>query len=264
MIIGELLNSSRKVIRPLVEEYNCEALMQIAMAQIEAGADYLDLNCGTFRKDEPERLKWLVENVGLPTGKPLCIDSPNPQALKEVLPIINVPVLINSISAEKQRYDEILPLALEYKTKLVALCMDDAEIPQSADARYDIGARLVDSLTAAGMAQEDIYLDPLVQPISVSAEGARVILDTVIRIKKAFPDIHCVCGLSNISFGLPNRKLINRYFLAQAAAAGMDSFILDPTDKQLMGGYLVARALLGEDRFCSAYLKAHRKGLFDV
>ena len=263
MIIGELLNSSRKAIRPLMDAYDTEALRKIADAQKDAGADYLDLNCGAYVKEEVERLTWLVENVGLPSGKPLCLDSPNPAALKAVLPMISVPVVINSVSGEEQRYQDVLPLALEYKTKLVALCMAEGDIPQDAKTRCEIGARLIERLFADGMPSEDIYVDPLVQPASVSPDGARVILDTVSQLKAAYPEIHFVCGLSNISYGLPNRKLINRYFLAQIAAAGMDSFILDPTDKQLMGGYLVSQVLLGQDKFCAKYLKAHRKGLFE-
>jgi 5-methyltetrahydrofolate--homocysteine methyltransferase len=262
MIIGELLNSSREAIKPLIENQDAAALLAIAQAEIAAGADYLDLNCGAFVKDEPERLAWLVRTMAAAVDQRLCLDSPNPRALAAALPLARGPVMINSISAETARYRDILPLAQEHKAKLVALCMDDAAIPTTAEARYEIGCRLVKNLQAAGIAMDDIYLDPMVQPISVSAGGAMVIFDTVQMLQSAYPGIHCVCGLSNISFGLPNRKLINRYFLAQAIACGMDSFILDPTDRQLMGCYLAARALIGEDKFCAKYLKAYRNGLF--
>ncbi|NLF79759.1 MAG: dihydropteroate synthase [Clostridia bacterium] len=262
MIIGELLNSSRKSIRSLIEGQNEAALLEIAQSQVAAGADYLDLNCGAFVKDEVERLAWLVDTVAAAVDKPLCLDSPNARALAAALPLARGPVMINSISAETARYREILPLALEYKTKLVALCMDDEAIPTSAEARYAIGARLTEDLLAAGISPDDIYLDPMVQPIAVSARGALVIFDTVRLLRNNYPGVHCVCGLSNISFGLPNRRLINRYFLAQAIACGIDSFILDPTDRQLMGCYVASRALIGEDKFCAKYLKAHRGGLF--
>ena len=263
MIIGELLNSSRKVIKPLVVDYNENALLEIARAEITAGADYLDFNCGTFIKDEPDRLTWLVNTVGAAIDAPICLDSPNPEALKAALPLVKGQAMINSISAEKHRYESILPLALEFKTKIIALCMDDSAIPQSAEDRYRIGADLIERLATAGMPLNDIYLDPLVQPVSVSVKGALIIFDTIRRIKESYPEVHCLCGLSNISFGLPNRKIINRYFLAQAIAAGMDSFILDPTDRHLMGAYWAAKALVGEDRFCANYLKAHRKGLYN-
>lgn len=264
MIIGELINSSRKIIKPLVENYDEAALLAIAEAEKEAGADYLDLNCGTFVHDEAERLSWLVKTVGEQSGLPLCLDSPSHTALAAALPLVKTDVMINSISLEKERFDNILPLALQYQAKLVALCMDGDSIPQTAEARYNLAAQLIDKLTAAGMALENIYLDPMVQPVSVSKDGAQVIFETVQRVSAAYPGVNYVCGLSNISFGLPNRKLINRYFLAQAIAAGMDSFILDPTDKQLMGCYVTARMLAGGDKaYTKDYLKAHRGGLFD-
>lgn len=263
MIIGELINSSRKAVKPLVENYDKEAVLAIAQAQIDAGADYLDLNCGTFVHDEPQRLTWLTQVVGENFAVPLCLDSPSPQALQAALPLVKGTAIINSISAEPQRFNDILPLALEYKAKLIALCMDGDAIPQTVEDRFELGSRLVDSLLQAGMNPEDIYLDPMVQPVSVSKKGVHVILDTVEQLHDAFPGIHFVCGLSNISFGLPNRKLINRYFLAQAIAAGVDSFILDPTDRHLMGCYLISRMLSGGDKsFTKDYLKAHRSGLF--
>ena len=114
-----------------------------------------------------------------------------------------------------------------------------------------------------GVPLNDIYVDPLVQPAFSAPEGGKVIFETIRKLKAAYPGVNCICGLSNISFGLPNRKLINRYFLAQTMAWGMDSYILDPTDRALMGCYLAAKVLVGEDKFCAKYLKAHRKGLFE-
>lgn len=263
MIIGELINSSRKAMRPLIGDWDGEAIAAVAKSQQEAGADYIDINCGTFIDDEPERLRWLAEIVGAAVDKPLCLDSPNAVALRAALACVKGQPLINSISAEQERYQAILPLALEFDTKLIALTMSDGQIAQDAQQRFQIADKLISDLTRDGMKQENIYLDPLVQPLAVSEQGARVITDTVYRIKQRYPDIHTVCGLSNISFGLPNRKLLNRYFLVQMVGFGMDSFILDPTDKQLMAAYYGARALAGEDKFCARYLKAHRQGLFD-
>jgi len=262
MIIGELINSSRKAMRPLIEAWDGEAIIAVALAEQAAGADYIDVNCGTFTADEPERLTWLARTVSEAVQKPLCLDSPNPAALRAALPYTGQRPIINSISAEQARYDSILPLALEFNTKLIALTMSDGQIAQTAEQRFRIADRLITDLTKAGMKAEDLYLDPLVQPLSVSGPGAKVITDTVYRIKQRYPDIHTVCGLSNISFGLPNRKLINRYFLAQLVGFGMDCFILDPTDQQLMAAYYTARALAGADPFCARYLKAHRQGFF--
>ncbi len=262
MIIGELINTSRKLIKPLVEEYNADALLEIARAEADAGADFIDLDCGTFVKDEPERLVWLTKLISTELETPLCLDSPNPAALKAALPLVKGPVVINSISAETQRYNDILPLALEFGAKLIALCLDGKAVPKTTEDRYAIGAKLIEDLVKAGVPIADIYVDPLVEPVSVSQNGGLVLLQTVAKLREHYPEVHFICGLSNISFGLPNRKLINRYFLAQTIGAGMDSFILDPTDNALMGCYLASRMLVGQDKFCSQYLKATRKGLF--
>ena len=263
MIIGELINSSRKLIKPLVENHDETALVEIARAEVEAGADYIDLNCGTFVKDEPDHLAWLTKLITDSVDAPVCLDSPNPLALKAALSLVKGPVVINSISAEDKRYHDILPLALEFGAKLIALCLDGASVPHTADARYEIGAQLIETLVKDGIPLSDIYVDPLVEPVSVSQNGGAILLETVRRLHDTYPEIHCICGLSNISFGLPNRKLINRYFLAQSIGAGMDSFILDPTDSSLMGCYLASRMLAGQDKFCSQYLKANRKGLYE-
>lgn len=263
MIIGELINSSRKAMRPLMESWDKEAIQEIAKAQEAAGATYLDVNCGSFVADEAERLVWLVDIVQEVTALPLCLDSPNAAALAAALPHVkNGQPLINSISAESERFEAILPLVLQYQTKVVALAMDDGGIPVSAEARLVIAKRLHADLRAAGVATEDIYLDPLVQPLATTAEGAAPLLDAVRQILEYEPQLNCLAGLSNISFGLPNRALLNRYFLIQAVSAGMDAFILNPLDKALMGAYYAASALMGKDKFCAQYLKAHRQGFF--
>lgn len=262
MIVGELINTSRKAIRPLVEAWDAEGVAAIARAQQEAGADYIDLNCGTFIHDEAERLQFLVNTVQQATDLPLALDSPSPSALAAALPLVRGRALINSISLEQRRFNDLLPLVREYRAQVVALCMGDGEIAQDADTRVSIGGQLIEKLCAAGLELADIYLDPLVQPLSVSDRGAAIITEAVRRLRQLYPGVHTVCGLSNVSFGLPNRPLINRYFLCQAVAAGMDSFILDPTDRRLMGAYYASRALAGEDRFCAGYLKAHRRGLY--
>ena len=262
MIIGELINSSRKSIRPLIEAKDEQGIIAVARAQQEAGADYLDVNCGTFLNDEPERLSWLVSTISDAIDLPLCLDSPNAAAIRTAMPLVRSRAIINSISDEKERFENILPIVKEFDTKIIALTMSDGQIPQTVEDRFTIAERLIGKLVAAGVKEDDIYLDPLVQPLAVSEMGASVITSTVANIKFAYPKLHTVCGLSNISFGLPGRKLINRYFLTQIIGHGMDSFILDPTDNQLMGAYFAAMALAGKDKYCKNYLKAHKKGLY--
>lgn len=264
MIIGELINSSRKAMRTLIEAWDDAAVAEVAKLQAASGADYIDINCGSFTADEPKRLAWLAETVRQSVELPLCIDTPNVEALKAALPLVGEKqAMINSITAEKERFASILPLVCEYKTKVIALCMSDEGIPVGVEGRIKVADKLIADLTAAGVKIDDIYIDPLVQPLATTNDGALPLLKAVIAIKDKYPQVHFICGLSNISFGLPKRKLINRTFLIQAAFAGIDSFILDPTDKQLMGALFAGESLLGHDPFCGRYLMQYRKGLFD-
>lgn len=264
LIVGELINTSRKEIKPAVENRDAAYIQEIAMKQVEAGAHYVDVNCGTMVHNEPETMAWLIETVQEKVTAPLCLDTPNVKALEAGLPLVkNGQVMINSITAEKERFEQILPLVLEYKAKIVALCMDDSGMPETKEDRLRIATKLVEDLTAAGVPEEDIYLDPLVKPISTSDRAGLDVLETVEEIKARFPKVHGICGLSNISFGLPNRKVLNRVFLNLCMAKGMDSFILDPLDKTMMGFLYAGQALLGQDQFCMQYLNAHRQGLYD-
>jgi len=264
LIVGELINSSRKAIQPAIESYDTEAIQSLAVAQKNAGAHYIDVNCGTFVNDEPERLEWLVKTVQAAVDLPLCLDSPRPEALERALPLVkNGQPMINSITGEAQRIAQVLPLLKKYKAKIIALCMDDNGIPSGWEERFAIGKRLVGTLTDAGVPLEDIYLDPLVQPIGTCDQAAKDVLETVAALKKEYPQAHCICGLSNVSFGLPNRKWLNRVFLVQTMTMGMDAYILNPTDQVIMACLYSSYALLGNDSYCGGFLKAHRKGVFE-
>ena len=171
--------------------------------------------------------------------------------------------MINSISAETKRFNSVMPLVKEFKAKVVALCIEDAGMPASAEDRLRIAANLIGALEQEGIVQDDIYLDPLIKPLSTNDKHGREVLDAIQLIKARFPAVHFTCGLSNISYGLPNRAVLNRLFVIQTMAVGMDGYILNPTDKAMMGQVYASQALLGQDKYCARYLKAHRKGLYE-
>ena len=261
IIIGEKINSTLKSIRPAIESYDAEAIADLARRQHEAGATFIDVNAGIFVEDEPERLAWLVETVQNAVDAPLTIDSPSGAAIKKALEVNKNPkVMINSITDEPQRFNEILPLVVEYKAGVVALCMDDTGMPETVSDRVAIAESLVKKLTKEGVPQEDIYIDPLVRPISTGNHYGNVAIETIREVKKEFPDVHIACGLSNISFSLPARKLINQAFLVAAIGAGMDGAIIDPMDKKLMSMIYASEALFGKDNYCKNYLKKFRSG----
>ncbi len=261
LIIGELINTSRKAISKALEEKDAQYIKDIARKQVEAGADYVDVNAGTRVHDEPESLKWLVETVQEEIDTPLCIDSPSSEALKVGLEAHkNGQPMINSITDEKERYDVVLPLVLEYKAKVISLCMNDDGMPDTGEERLEIAKNLTDNMKAAGVEEKDIYLDPLVKPVSVNTDFGQEVLDAIEMIHNEYSEVHTTCGLSNVSFGLPNRHLLNRTFLVMCMTKGMDSVILDPLDEKIMSLLIASNTLLGKDQYCMGYLKAQRAG----
>jgi len=261
IIIGEKLNSTIPAIRPAIENYDKDAIAELAKRQIGAGATFIDINAGMFAEDEPERLAWMAEVVQEAANAPLSIDSPNTVAIRRALEVNKNPrVLINSITAEPKRFDEVLPLILEYNTSVIALCMGTGGIPQTVRERMKIAEELVSNLCEAGMEEKDIYLDPLVLPISTGSENGNIVLETIRQMRAEFPKTHIACGLSNISFHLPSRQLMNQAFLVAAISAGMDGAIIDPMDKRLMSMIYASEALIGKDKHCKTYLKKYRDG----
>ncbi|MCU0560428.1 MAG: methyltetrahydrofolate cobalamin methyltransferase [Desulfobacterales bacterium] len=260
LIVGELINASRKAVRELIETKNAEALVALAREQQAHGADYIDVNAGVFVGREPELLTWLVASVQGSLEAPCCIDSPDPKAIAAALAVHKGTALINSISLEKERYDALLPLVAESRSNVVALCMSDEGMPETADQRLGIADRLVNGLVKSGVPLGNIYVDPLVQPVATNNAFGVEFLQAIERITQAFPGVHTMCGLSNISFGLPERRFINQTFMVMAIARGLDGAIVNPLDQRMMACITTAETLMGRDAYCMGYLKAFRAG----
>ncbi len=261
LLVGELINTSRGIIRQAVEARNGVVIQNVARAQAQAGAHYIDVNCGNLGKNEEDAMLWLIAQVQEAVDLPLCIDSPNHKALEAGLAALKTsfPPMINSITLEQKRFSSVLPLALKYKAKIVGLCIDDAGIPKILAKKLEVAKKLIDELVSAGIKHSDIYIDPLINPISIDDQSALQALYFNRQLKEKISQVNVICGLSNISYGLPCRTVLNRCFMVQAMTAGMDAFILDPTDRELMGLFFASMALLGRDRYCSQYLKAYRR-----
>lgn len=264
LIVGELINTSRSVVSENVDKKDDNFIRELAKKQAEAGAHFIDINCGTKGAREAEVMQWLIENVKQVVDLPLSIDSSNPAVIDAGLAAVGSDnVILNSISSEKDRYKGMLPLALKYKTRVIALSMDDKGIPKTAEEKFKVGKQLIDNLIKEGIPVENIYLDLLVQPLSVSDRSGLELLNALKMFKEQMPEVKIISALSNISFGLPNRKMLNRIFLVQTLTMGMDAYILDPTDKEVMGFMYATEALTGQDKYCGRYLAAHRKGFFN-
>jgi cobalamin-dependent methionine synthase I len=260
IIVGELINASRKDIRSAIQEKDAYGLQRLAQEQREAGADYIDVNAGVFAGQEPEYLAWLVQVVQQAVDAPCCIDSPDPKAIEAALKVHDgaSPAMINSISLEKERYDALLTLLAGTDLKIVALCMSDEGMPETSDERLQIAGKLIEGLTGKGVSLSNIFVDPLVQPLSTRDDFGAEFLRAVEGIMTRFPGVHTICGLSNISYGLPERKLLNRTFAAMALAKGLDGLIIDPLDRGIIAHLIAAEALAGHDKYCTKYLKAYR------
>jgi len=263
LIVGELINDSRKAIAGAIEAQDKDAISKVAKDEFEAGADFIDVNAGVFVGKEPEYLTWLVNTVQAVVDAPCCIDSPDPKAIEAALAVHKGTAMINSISLEKERFNSLLPLIAGTDIKVVALCMSDEGMPETADDRMAIADKLVNGLLQKNVAVENIYVDPLVQPVSTNKIFGVEFLSAIERIMQTFEGIHTVCGLSNISFGLPNRALLNQTFMSMAIAKGLDGAIINPLDKKMMANIIAATALAGKDEFCMEYLNAHRAGKFE-
>lgn len=265
IIIGEKINSTLKAIRPAMEKRDAKAIADLAARQYEAGASYIDVNAGMFHENEIEILEWLIETIQEKVDAPFAIDSPNPKAILAGLKKNkNKKPIINSITGEKERINAILPMVAEYKTGIIALCMDDSGMPDTSADRVRIAGKLIEDITAEGVPLDDIYIDPMIRPIGTGSHYGIVALETMREVKKEYPDIHIACGLSNISFGIPGRKVVNQAFLVAAMTAGMDGAILDPLDKKLMTFLYATEALLGIDDFCMNYITKFREGSLEI
>jgi cobalamin-dependent methionine synthase I len=259
-IIGEKINGTRERVAKAIEERDSDYIQYLARSQADAGAAWLDVNAGTHPEQEADDLLWLIDTIQGAVDTPLCLDSANPRALQVAIEAVDKTPIINSISGEPERLEGILPLVAEHQCRVIGLAMDKEGIPRSSDGRLAVVDKVVEASRAAGVGDEQLYVDPLVMSISTDTEAANVFLETARKISNAYPAVHLTAGLSNISFGLPFRSLINRVFIALAMAAGLDSAIVDPLDEELMATVLAAELVLGKDPHCLGYTRAYRAG----
>jgi len=263
LIVGERLNTSSDTVASIVAARDAGALVRVAARQREAGAAYIDVNAGTFAAGEGEALAWMVETIQTALDVPLCLDTSNPAAMAAALRVHRGKALCNSVTLEESRLAPVLELVLESGAAVVALCLDDGGLPVGAGEAVAKGLCLVERLLGGGVPPEDIYVDPLVRPIGADPGAGVAALETIRRLQVEQPGLKTICGLSNISFGLPRRAVVNRAFLVAAMEAGLDAAILDPLDRDLMSLLAATQAVLGRDRYGLAYVRAWRRGSFE-
>jgi len=259
-IIGELINGMYGNIGRAIANKDKSVIEKSALAQVNAGADALDVNCGPASKEPLSDIRWLIETIQGVTDKAICIDSSRPQVIESGLKITKNPAIINSTTADPDKLDVLLPLAKKYKAKLIGLTISAKGIPQNKDQRLELAAQIVAYCAEKGFPVEDLYLDPVAMPVNVAQAQQEGILESIREFKIiSDPSPKTIIGLSNVSQGALTRPLINRVFLAMARGFGLDAAILDPLDSELMDTAITSDLILNKQIYCDKYLDAYRK-----
>ena len=258
VIIGERINpSNNRRMAEAMRSGDFSALANEARKQVEAGADIIDVNVGLFGIDELQLLCQAIRSIGVEA--PLCLDTSNPAALEAALAICPGKPLVNSVNGEESSLREVLPLVKQYKAAVIALTIDEDGIPRKAEDRVRIAKRILQAAEREGIAPEDIVVDCLATAVSHEGDAATLALKSI-RLVKQELGLNTVLGISNVSFGLPDRRALNAAFAVQAIAAGLDAAILDPTLPDVMRAVRSADLLAGRDPSARRYL-AHFRGL---
>jgi 5-methyltetrahydrofolate--homocysteine methyltransferase len=265
VVIGEKINGAIPSTAEAIRKRDAEMIKSLAVAQTKAGADYLDICAGTGPDMEHETLVWLLDTAQSVSELPICIDSPDPRMILSVLSHIKKPGILNSVSGEGNKCEVLFPfLKSNPEWKVIALTCDEHGIPPDAEKKTEIALRLIENAAKEGIPPESLYIDPLALSLSTVNDAMLQFISAIQRIKAEYPTVHFTSGLSNISYGMPARGLINRNFLMLAMSAGMDSAIMDPTNRAMTETIYAAEALLGMDQFCHKYNKAYRLGKIGV
>lgn len=262
IIIGEKINGAIPSVAEAIAQKDTEFIKNLAKTQAAAGANFIDVCASVDVKFELETMKWLIDLVQEVVDTPIAIDSPDADICVKAIDFCNKPGLINSVSMEGGKIDVVFPVIANSKWECAALLCDDTGLPKTSEKRLEVFAALMEKTKQYDIAPSRLHIDPLVEMLCTSEDGINSILKVIREIKGQYPDIHVTGGASNISFNLPARKFVNQAFLVLAMGAGMDSAILNPLHKHMMGLIYATEALKGQDEFCIEYINGYREGLY--
>ncbi len=257
LVIGEKINVMSKTLGPAMRERDKGPIQEMAMLQAEAGANILDINIGPARKDGPELMEWIVGVVQDAVDLPLCLDTTNAAAMEAGLKVCKKQPIINSASGEPERLETMMTLAAKYNACVIGLTMTEVGIPRDAGERMAIAVDIMTKMAEKGVPAENLYLDPLILPISVAQEQALEGIESIKLFKQLNdPPLKTVVGLSNISNGAlaETKPLLDRTYLAMLATVGLDAAIADPLDKELMEAVKAIRILRNNVLYCHSFL----------
>lgn len=258
-IIGERINpTGRRIFQEQVRAGDLSAIIKDVKAQVEGGADMLDVNMGVPLTDEADLMRQAIKMVQELTDLPICIDSSVLEALEAGLQTYQGRALVNSTTGEDDRLDHILPLIKKYDAAVIALPNDETEIPMTVADRLKITEKILRACDKHGISHDRIVLDPLAMPIGAEPQAGNLFFDTVYEIKERW-DLNMTCGASNVSFGMPNRHAINAAFLPAAMAVGLTSAVMDARTPEIVSAVRATDILLGNDQYGGAWITRFRK-----
>ena len=261
IIIGEKINGSIPSMGKAIAERDEEWIKNMAKRQAEAGADFIDC-CSSVNENEVETMAWMIGLIQSVTDTPLAVDSPSAQVCVDCMKFCDRPGMINSVSGEGNKIDIVFPVIADTKWQVMALLCDDTGIPKSAADRIRVLDHIMAKAKEYGIAEDRIHIDPLVEMLCTAEDGIAVLLEVMAYAKEHYPGVHLSGAISNISFNLPYRKIVNIAFAVMSIAAGMDSAVMDPLNRDLRGAIYATEALKGEDDYCMEYIGAFREGIF--
>jgi len=262
IIIGEKINGAIPSVADAIAQKDAEFIKNLAITQAEAGAHFIDVCASVDVEVELETMKWLIGLVQEVVETPIAIDSPDAGICARAVEFCNKPGLINSVSMEGDKIDVVFPVIADTAWECAALLCDDTGLPKTAEKRLEVFEKLMKKVKEYNISPSRMHIDPLVEMLCTSEDGINNILEVMREIKKQYPSIHITGGASNISFNLPARKFVNQAFLVLAMGAGMDSAIINPLHKHMMGLIYATEALNGNDEFCIEYINGYREGLY--
>jgi len=260
VVIGERINpTGRKTLAAEMAAGNFDTVVADALAQVEAGAQMLDVNAGIPLADEPGILAHTVELVQSITDVPLSIDSSIVEALEAGLGVYRGKALVNSVTGEDEQMERVLPLVARYGAAVVAITNDETGISEDPDVRFEVARKIVSRAEDHGIRREDVVVDPLVMPIGAMGTAGRQVFRLLGRLRDELR-VNSTCGASNVSFGLPNRTGLNAAFLPMAMASGLTSAITSPLHPEMLQAVKAADVLLGNDEHCAAWIARNGDG----
>jgi len=257
VLIGERINpTGKKKLAEALKSGDLEIVRREAFAQVQAGADILDVNVGTFGVDEVDLLPEAVRAVMDTVNVPLCLDSSNPDALEAALKVYEGKPLVNSVTGEEHSLERVLPLIKKYGAAVIGLVQDEEGIPRDAERRVRIAHKIVERVEAAGIVREDLVVDCLAFAVGAEPSSGVAIIEAIRQIKAEL-GVNMTMGASNVSFGLPDRELLNNAFVVMAVVAGATCLIVDVAKVRPI--ILAADLVLGRDKRARRYIEAYRQ-----